>query len=286
MNIAGLFTTTSSGIADWVTAIVALVALIYAACEYTLHKKTMKKEVEKDENENNRREKEINVQIEDMYMNEIGKQQRHILEYAAAIWGDCVLFNGVQDYSAGNVDPQNKLMGKLSNSERMNQIRENNKEMAALQTYIEKVRMCAMVIQNCIKRIQEGDFCKQESEIFDELKEECKTYSGYVDEYVCSCFITYFVFGDSNSGMAPNENAVHIFEERWLESVAAESSAYGCEKEMTERGKQILSSTKGKDRHALNWADYLFRDIESDLIDSSNALREKMIHAKREYLSN
>lgn len=38
MNIAGLFTTTSSGIADWMTAIVAFVALIYAICEYTLHK--------------------------------------------------------------------------------------------------------------------------------------------------------------------------------------------------------------------------------------------------------
>ena len=47
MNIAGLFTTTSSGIADWMTAIVAFVALIYAICEYTLHKKAVKKEMEK-----------------------------------------------------------------------------------------------------------------------------------------------------------------------------------------------------------------------------------------------
>lgn len=124
MNIAGLFTTTSSGIADWMTAIVAFVALIYAICEYTLHKKAMKKEMEKDDSEDERREKEIMVQIEDMYMNEIGEQQRSMLEYAAVIWGYCVLFNGVQDYSAGNTDPRNKLMETLSDSERINQIRE------------------------------------------------------------------------------------------------------------------------------------------------------------------
>lgn len=54
---------------------------------------------------------------------------------------------------------------------------------------------------------------------------------------------------------------------------------------MTDRGKQVLSRTKGEDRHALNWSDYLFRDTESDLINSSNVLREKLIHAKRKYLN-
>lgn len=60
---------------------------------------------------------------------------------------------------------------------------------------------------------------------------------------------------------------------------------YRCEEEMTDRGKQVLSRTKGEDRHALNWSDYLFRDTESDLINSSNVLREKLIHAKRKYLN-
>lgn len=285
MNIAGLFTTTSSGIADWMTAIVAFVALIYAICEYTLHKKAMKKEMEKDDSEDERREKEITVQIEDMYMNEIGEQQRSMLEYAAAIWGYCVLFNGVQDYSAGNTDPRNKLMETLSDGERINQIRENNKEIAALQTYIEEVRMCAMIIQNCIERVQKIDFFKQGDEIFDELKKECETYSRYVGEFVASCFVTYFVFMDRNSDKISNENEIHTSEERWLKMVIDEGNIYRCEEEMTDRGKQVLSRTKGKDRHALNWSDYLFRDTESDLINSSNVLREKLIHAKRKYLN-
>lgn len=56
-------------------------------------------------------------------------------------------------------------METLSDGERINQIRENNKEIAALQTYIEEVRMCAMIIQNCIERVQEIDFFKQGDEI-------------------------------------------------------------------------------------------------------------------------
>ena len=273
----GSFSDIVSAFSDCFTTIITLFAAGYAIREYRLHKK----EVEANLKDQKREDKVIESQIWDYYMAEIAKYQRVAMESVASMWGMCILFSGVPDYSAQNTDPENKIMKDLSDNDRLNQIREYNKIITDLQNKIENVRMCRKIIEGCLSKIKGINIylINKDDNLF-------LRYYMHMREYECSCFVAYCVFTNNDFIIKDNRDyySNEMFE-KWRTCLIGQSDE-SCVEDMEKRGKKVLAETKGEERHALNWSDFLRLDIEKDLINDLYDIHRFMIENKLQYLNS